>query len=84
MCLCDHKTTVYLICVFIFCGKTTPIVSHRELLSTGPSGVILSADDYFAHKDYYCYEPGLIGAAHEWNQNRGTIFLNVSPHQDFM
>lgn len=44
---------------------------HRELLSAGPSGIILSTDDYFAHKDGYHYDPGLIGAAHEWNQSRG-------------
>ncbi|XP_029026130.1 NEDD4-binding protein 2-like 2 [Betta splendens] len=48
-------------------GKST---LARELLSTGPSGVILSTDDYFAHRDGYCYEPGLLGVAHEWNQRR--------------
>uniref|UniRef100_A0A3Q1I9V1 Uncharacterized protein n=1 Tax=Anabas testudineus TaxID=64144 RepID=A0A3Q1I9V1_ANATE len=35
-----------------------------------PSGLILSTDDYFAHRDGYCYEPGLLGKAHEWNQSR--------------
>lgn len=49
-------------------GKST---LARELLSTGPSGLILSTDDYFVHKDGYCFEPGLLGAAHEWNQSRG-------------
>ncbi|XP_067451272.1 NEDD4-binding protein 2-like 2 [Thunnus thynnus] len=48
-------------------GKST---MARELLSTGPSGLILSTDDYFAHKDGYHYEPGLLGEAHEWNQRR--------------
>uniref|UniRef100_A0A3Q3JZV3 NEDD4 binding protein 2-like 2 n=1 Tax=Monopterus albus TaxID=43700 RepID=A0A3Q3JZV3_MONAL len=48
-------------------GKST---LARELLSTGPSGLILSTDDYFVHKDGYCFEPGLLGAAHEWNQSR--------------
>ncbi|XP_035011350.2 breast cancer type 2 susceptibility protein homolog [Hippoglossus stenolepis] len=48
-------------------GKTT---LARELLSTGPSGVILGTDDYFLHKDDYCYEPFLLGEAHEWNQSR--------------
>nr|XP_019943897.1 PREDICTED: NEDD4-binding protein 2-like 2 [Paralichthys olivaceus] len=48
-------------------GKST---LARELLSTGPSGLILSTDDYFAHKDGYCYEPYLLGEAHEWNQSR--------------
>ncbi|XP_026175500.1 NEDD4-binding protein 2-like 2 [Mastacembelus armatus] len=48
-------------------GKST---LARELLSTGPSGLILSTDDYFAQRDAYCYEPGLLGAAHEWNQSR--------------
>lgn len=48
-------------------GKST---MARELLSTGPSGLILSTDDYFAHRDGYRYDAGLLGAAHEWNQNR--------------
>lgn len=48
-------------------GKST---MARELLSTGPSGLILSTDDYFAHRDGYRYEAGLLGAAHEWNQKR--------------
>uniref|UniRef100_A0A7N6FCU3 NEDD4 binding protein 2-like 2 n=2 Tax=Anabas testudineus TaxID=64144 RepID=A0A7N6FCU3_ANATE len=48
-------------------GKST---LARELLSTSPSGLILSTDDYFAHRDGYCYEPGLLGKAHEWNQSR--------------
>ncbi|XP_059187414.1 NEDD4-binding protein 2-like 2 [Centropristis striata] len=48
-------------------GKST---MARELLTTGPSGLILSTDDYFCHRDGYRYEPGLLGAAHEWNQNR--------------
>ncbi|XP_014847971.1 PREDICTED: NEDD4-binding protein 2-like 2 [Poecilia mexicana] len=48
-------------------GKTT---LARELLSSGPSGIILSTDDYFAEKEGYHYDPGLLGAAHEWNQSR--------------
>ncbi|XP_044058566.1 NEDD4-binding protein 2-like 2 [Siniperca chuatsi] len=48
-------------------GKST---LARELLSTGSSGLILSTDDYFAHRDGYRYEPGLLGEAHEWNQGR--------------
>lgn len=56
----------------------TPIVSHRELLSTGPSGIILSTDDYFAHKDGYHYDPSLLGAAHEWNQRRGIDSLQFN------
>lgn len=48
-------------------GKST---LARDLLSSGPSGLILSTDDYFAHRDGYRYDPGLLGAAHEWNQNR--------------
>ncbi|KAM7399054.1 hypothetical protein PAMP_018347 [Pampus punctatissimus] len=48
-------------------GKST---KSRELLSTGPSGLILSTDDYFTHKDGYHYEPTLLGVAHEWNQSR--------------
>ncbi|XP_035536103.1 NEDD4-binding protein 2-like 2 [Morone saxatilis] len=48
-------------------GKST---LARELLSTGPSGLILSTDDYFTHREGYRYEPGFLGAAHEWNQRR--------------
>ncbi|XP_063763418.1 NEDD4-binding protein 2-like 2 [Eleginops maclovinus] len=48
-------------------GKST---LARKLLSTGPSGLILSTDDYFAHKEGYHYEAALLGAAHEWNHNR--------------
>ncbi|XP_069563523.1 NEDD4-binding protein 2-like 2 [Brachyistius frenatus] len=54
-------------------GKST---MARELLSTGPSGIILSTDDYFAHKDGYHYDPGLLGAAHEWNQWRARDALH--------
>ncbi|KAM6987405.1 uncharacterized protein n4bp2l2 [Tautogolabrus adspersus] len=50
-------------------GKST---LARELLSTGPSGLILSTDDYFAHRNGYHYEAGLLGAAHEWNQRRAA------------
>ncbi|XP_029302087.1 NEDD4-binding protein 2-like 2 [Cottoperca gobio] len=48
-------------------GKST---MARELLSSGPSGLILSTDDYFAHREGYHYDAGLLGAAHEWNHNR--------------
>ncbi|XP_054462400.1 NEDD4-binding protein 2-like 2, partial [Anoplopoma fimbria] len=48
-------------------GKST---LARERLSAGPNGLILSTDDFFAYRDGYRYEPGLLGAAHEWNQNR--------------
>lgn len=53
----------------------------RELLSTGPNGLILSTDDYFAHEDAYHYEPGLLGAAHEWNQRRANNAMHdgISP-----
>lgn len=54
-------------------GKST---RARELLSTGPSGIILSTDDYFAHKDGYHYDPSLLGAAHEWNQRRARSALH--------
>ncbi|XP_078101785.1 uncharacterized protein n4bp2l2 [Sander vitreus] len=59
-------------------GKST---LARERLSTGPCGVILSTDDYFAHRDGYCYDPGLLGTAHEWNQNRaeGAMHDGRSP-----
>uniref|UniRef100_A0A3Q2UC29 NEDD4 binding protein 2-like 2 n=1 Tax=Fundulus heteroclitus TaxID=8078 RepID=A0A3Q2UC29_FUNHE len=54
-------------------GKTT---RARELLSSGPSGIILSTDDYFAEKEGYRYDPGLLGAAHEWNQSRAKDALH--------
>ncbi|XP_061638211.1 NEDD4-binding protein 2-like 2 [Phyllopteryx taeniolatus] len=50
-------------------GKTT---MARELLLSGPSGLILSTDDYFAHNGGYRYEPGLLGEAHEWNHRRAS------------
>ncbi|KAK9521120.1 hypothetical protein VZT92_020955 [Zoarces viviparus] len=48
-------------------GKST---LARERLFAGPNGLILSTDDYFAYRDGYRYDPGLLGVAHEWNQNR--------------
>ncbi|XP_057695665.1 NEDD4-binding protein 2-like 2 isoform X2 [Corythoichthys intestinalis] len=48
-------------------GKTT---MARSLLAGGPGGLILSTDDYFAHRDGYRYEPSLLGEAHEWNHKR--------------
>ncbi|XP_029923136.1 NEDD4-binding protein 2-like 2 [Myripristis murdjan] len=54
-------------------GKTT---LAKELLSTGPSGLILSTDDYFAHKNGYDYDPSLLGVAHEWNQSRAKEAMN--------
>ncbi|XP_024910594.1 NEDD4-binding protein 2-like 2 [Cynoglossus semilaevis] len=48
-------------------GKTT---LARELVSTGPNGLILSTDDYFAQGKDYHYDPGLLGAAHDWNHRR--------------
>uniref|UniRef100_A0A665VJ18 NEDD4 binding protein 2-like 2 n=1 Tax=Echeneis naucrates TaxID=173247 RepID=A0A665VJ18_ECHNA len=48
-------------------GKST---LARYLLSTGPNGLVLSTDDYFAHNNGYRYDPDLLGVAHEWNQSR--------------
>ncbi|XP_059390172.1 NEDD4-binding protein 2-like 2 [Carassius carassius] len=48
-------------------GKST---LARELLSTGPSGVILSTDDYFFQDNRYVYDSALLGDAHDWNQKR--------------
>ncbi|RVE65017.1 hypothetical protein OJAV_G00132080 [Oryzias javanicus] len=53
-------------------GKST---MARELLSSGPSGIILSTDDYFAQKNNYRYDPQLLGAAHEWNHRRARDAL---------
>ncbi|KAG7262234.1 hypothetical protein CRUP_013542, partial [Coryphaenoides rupestris] len=36
------------------------ILMRGELACTGPSGLILSTDDYFLHADGYQYEPGLL------------------------
>ncbi|KAL6115872.1 uncharacterized protein ACO6RY_00620 [Pungitius sinensis] len=54
-------------------GKST---LARERLSESPDGLILSTDDYFAFRDGYRYEPGLLGAAHEWNQNRAKAAMH--------
>ncbi|CAL8349259.1 unnamed protein product [Arctogadus glacialis] len=48
-------------------GKST---FARELACTGPTGVILSTDDYFANQDGYTYDSSLLPIAHQWNQNR--------------
>ncbi|XP_061916439.1 NEDD4-binding protein 2-like 2 [Entelurus aequoreus] len=56
-------------------GKST---MARELLSTGPSGLILSTDDYFAQNDGYRYDPGLLGSAHDWNQRRASDAMHDS------
>ncbi|KAI5099205.1 NEDD4-binding protein 2-like 2 [Silurus meridionalis] len=48
-------------------GKTT---LARQISSSGPSGLILSTDDYFYQKDSYHFEPALLSTAHTWNQNR--------------
>jgi hypothetical protein len=49
----------------------------RELLSTGSSGQVLSTDDYFSQEEGYLYDPSLLGAAHQWNQNRGWLYSSV-------
>lgn len=48
-------------------GKST---LGRELLSTGPNGVILSTDDYFFQDNRYVFDSALLGDAHDWNQKR--------------
>ncbi|XP_051535557.1 NEDD4-binding protein 2-like 2 [Myxocyprinus asiaticus] len=48
-------------------GKST---LARELLSTGPNGMILSTDDYFFQENRYVFDPTLLGDAHDWNQKR--------------
>lgn len=55
-------------------GKST---LAREL--SGPSGVILSTDDYFAQRNGY--DRNLIGKAHEWNQRRAkdAMYDGCSP-----
>lgn len=48
-------------------GKST---LARELLSTGPNGVIFSTDDYFFQDNRYVFDSALLGDAHDWNQKR--------------
>ncbi|KAJ3590253.1 hypothetical protein NHX12_008207 [Muraenolepis orangiensis] len=48
-------------------GKST---FARDLVGTGPSGLILSSDDYFSLQDGYVYEPSMLAVAHNWNLNR--------------
>ncbi|KAF5899601.1 NEDD4-binding protein 2-like 2, partial [Clarias magur] len=48
-------------------GKST---LARQVSSSGPSGLVLSTDDYFYQMDGYRFDPTLLGAAHDWNQNR--------------
>ncbi|XP_066516814.1 NEDD4-binding protein 2-like 2 [Hoplias malabaricus] len=48
-------------------GKTT---LAKEILSSGPNGLILSTDDYFFQKGGYFFDPTLLGDAHDWNQKR--------------
>lgn len=48
-------------------GKST---LARELLSTGPNGLIFSTDDYFSQEQGYCYDRSNLGEAHEWNQKQ--------------
>lgn len=56
--------------MFLYCFLSANFAT-RELLFNGPNGLILSTDDYFAHRDGYHYDPGRLGEAHEWNQSRG-------------
>ncbi|XP_062872839.1 NEDD4-binding protein 2-like 2 [Trichomycterus rosablanca] len=48
-------------------GKST---LAKELMSTGPNGLILSTDDYFYHRNGYFFQPAQLGDAHDWNQKR--------------
>ncbi|XP_023682037.2 uncharacterized protein n4bp2l2 isoform X2 [Paramormyrops kingsleyae] len=59
-------------------GKST---LAQELLSSGPNGLVLSTDDYFSQETGYAYDPGLLGDAHSWNQNRAREAMdeNRSP-----
>ncbi|KAG7321626.1 hypothetical protein KOW79_014484 [Hemibagrus wyckioides] len=48
-------------------GKST---LARQISSRGPSGLILSTDDFFYRKNGYHFDPALLGDAHDWNHNR--------------
>ncbi|XP_036372438.1 NEDD4-binding protein 2 [Megalops cyprinoides] len=59
-------------------GKST---LARSILGQNPGGVVLSSDDFFSRGGHYCYNPSLLGDAHEWNQNRAkeAFEKGVSP-----
>ncbi|KAL4647767.1 NEDD4-binding protein 2-like 2 [Arapaima gigas] len=56
-------------------GKST---LAQELRSSGPSGLVLSTDDYFYNGTGYAYNPSLLGDAHEWNQKRARKAMDES------
>lgn len=41
------------------------------LVEHNPGAVKLSTDDYFSCHGGYQFDPGALGEAHMWNQNRG-------------
>ncbi|XP_064190993.1 NEDD4-binding protein 2 [Anguilla rostrata] len=59
-------------------GKST---LARSILIQNPGGVALSSDEFFSRDGRYCYNPALLGEAHEWNHSRAKEAFenNVSP-----
>ncbi|XP_034146999.1 NEDD4-binding protein 2 [Esox lucius] len=56
-------------------GKTT---LARAMLEQNPHGVVLSTDDYFCRRGEYCYDPSVLGEAHEWNHSRAKEAMEAS------
>ena len=40
-------------------------------------GVVLCSDEFFSRDGHYCYNPALLGEAHEWNHSRGIVNLTL-------
>ncbi|XP_078457110.1 NEDD4-binding protein 2-like isoform X3 [Lampetra planeri] len=55
-------------------GKST---LARNIKEQGPNGVILSTDDYFVKNGTYCYDPSVLGEAHEWNHKRARDAMDA-------
>ncbi|KAK1899518.1 NEDD4-binding protein 2-like 2 [Dissostichus eleginoides] len=66
----EKKNCVSLVKIMTVTRDLIQNMNRGQLLSTGPSGLILSTDDFFAHREGYNYEARLLGEAHDWNHNR--------------
>ncbi|KAM4627127.1 uncharacterized protein n4bp2l2 [Polymixia lowei] len=73
--VCDSSLALILMRGLPGSGKST---KAQELLSTGPNGLVLSTDDYFAQENGYLYDPSLVGVAHECNQRRAKEAMRNS------
>ncbi|KAL1023977.1 hypothetical protein UPYG_G00049780, partial [Umbra pygmaea] len=50
----------------------------KAILQQNPHGVVFSTDDYFCRHGDYCYDPSVLGEAHEWNHNRAKEAMEAS------